>query len=93
MPSVVVIVAVTVPVAETLAAIDAGAFEIEPPTHLVFILGQHVGADNPPFLKVSAATEVGSVVGAAGALVDRGLRVRAERARARVGGAPTREAD
>src|SRR5262249_34640205 len=54
--------------------------EVEPALHLVLVLRQDVGADDLGRLEIAAAVEAGRDVRAAGAVVDRGLRVRAERA-------------
>src|SRR6185369_14531827 len=81
--SVVLVAVVAVPAATALAARCATFAEVERTVDLVLVLHQHAVADLLARLEVAAAMEVGRVVGAAAAVVDRGLRVRTQRARAR----------
>src|SRR5262245_18596936 len=79
----VVVPAVVVPVPLAPAALDTTTVEVELPVDLVLVLREHVDAYHVAGLEVAAAVEAGRVVGAAAAVVDRGLWIRTQRAAAR----------
>ena len=82
-------------VAETaIGRYETGALEIKISIHLVLVPRQHIFAHDIPLLEIAATMEIIGIIDAAGAIVDRGLRIRADRAGAagrRRGGATTRE--
>src|SRR5882672_466398 len=70
-------------VSQTRAAIDLTFVEVERAVHLMFVLGQHAVADHVARLEVATAEEVVGIVRAAAAAIEGGLRIRAQRPRAR----------
>src|SRR5439155_5850492 len=64
-------------------AVHTRAGKVERALHLVLVFREHVNADDLGRLQIAAAMEVGRVVGAAAAVVDGGLRIRAQRPRPR----------
>src|SRR5260221_14239656 len=70
----------------TVIGVNPAVLEIEVAVRLVFILHEHVAADDGAGFEVAAAVEAFRVVDAAGAIVDGGLRIGAERTGAAGGG-------
>src|SRR5678816_4453822 len=62
------------------AALHSAAVEVGLAADLVLVLREHVRAYHVASLQVAAAVEAGGVVGAAGAVVDRGRGIRTQRA-------------